>query len=199
MQLDLIDRRDGARGGDDPLQVRLMEVGDADRARQTEFPRLDQPLPGRQVAVEPRLRPVDQVQVDLVQAEPFQAPLQRLDRPLVALRVVVDLGRDEELVAVEPGAPHSLTDTLLVAVALCGVDVAVADAQRLGHHAGRLLLRYLPHAQTQLRDRRSVVQGNSWIHLFGWVDIRGVSPEVRVSMPAAAISRTEEIRQIGKS
>ena len=56
--------------------------------------------PGVEVAVLARHRPVDQVEVDVVEAEPLEALLEGAQRRVVALLGVPELGGDEDLVAV---------------------------------------------------------------------------------------------------
>src|SRR3954454_15324980 len=90
-ELHLVD--DGRDRGDGEHLVELLdaEVRHADRAREPAFLRLlhPGPRPGRAA-----LRPVDDVEVDVVEAEPLEASLRLRDR-IVAARV--ELRRHEDL------------------------------------------------------------------------------------------------------
>ena len=115
MQLDLIDRRNHTGGGDDPLQVRGVEVGHANRAGGTELHRAwIRPSPGLDVLIPARLGPMDQIQVDVLESEPLEAFLQGLDGSCVAMGIVVALGRDEDLIARQPGGAERLADSMLI-------------------------------------------------------------------------------------
>ena len=69
VQLDLVDRRDDLRSRRAAVQVGGLEVGHADRAGPSVGVELLEGPPGLDVQVQARLRPVDQVEVDVVQAE----------------------------------------------------------------------------------------------------------------------------------
>ena len=56
------------------VEVRLGEVRDADGAHQALLAQVDQGPPGLAEPVDARVRPVDQVQVEVVQTEPVQRP-----------------------------------------------------------------------------------------------------------------------------
>ena len=90
---------------------------------------LDQRLPGLDVAVLGGQRPVDEVEVDVVEPEPVTALLEGAQRLVVAVRVVVQLGGDEDLVARQAGLGDRRADARLVAVHRGGVDVPVAGLE----------------------------------------------------------------------
>ena len=143
-ELDLVDDR--SRGGDPEQLVDLgdAEVGDADRAGVAALPGLLHARPGPR---RPTLRPVDDVQVDVVDAEPPEAVLGLARRIGVARE---ELGRDEHLLPGDAALAQRPADALLVAVGLRRVDVAVAELERPAH--GVLALRpvgYLPDAESQ--------------------------------------------------
>ena len=71
MQLDLVDRRRRLGLGGEPLKMRDLEVGDADRAGSTLALELLQRFPGRDevAVVESRQGPVNEEQVDEVEPE----------------------------------------------------------------------------------------------------------------------------------
>jgi hypothetical protein len=94
VQIDLID--DGRRGCDsqDPLELRDAEVRHPDRARMADASALvpSRPGPGRSP-----LRPVDEIEIDVVELQPFQARLElanRVPRAWVELRGDEDVARD---------------------------------------------------------------------------------------------------------
>src|SRR5450631_3848663 len=137
-----------------------LEVGDADRAGATVGAELLQRPPrGDEVAaVQGRERPMDQEQVDVIEAQLAERCLERaasVVRPVVA---VVELAGDEHLRSVQAGAAYGLPDAALVAVHLGGVDVPVAHlecgADRLCSFGGI----DLKDAKPKLRDRTAVVE-----------------------------------------
>jgi hypothetical protein len=82
---------------------------------------------------------VEPQQVELVDAELPGALLEGVQGGVVAVVADPDLGLNEDIVAVEARAADALADLALVAVGGGGVDMAVADPQRLGDRGGRLL------------------------------------------------------------
>lgn len=108
VQLDLVDGRDDGRRLDQLLQVLRVEVGDTDgldpavRVELLEgLVRVDVLAPGRQ-------RPVDQIQVEVVQAELLQGRVERAERGVVPLVAVPELGGDEEFLAGDAGGGDGL-------------------------------------------------------------------------------------------
>src|SRR6476660_9340860 len=73
MKLDLVHRRGAARFADDPFEMIAIEVRDADRANPLVLLETDQRLPALDIAVDARARPMDQVQIERVTAELFDA------------------------------------------------------------------------------------------------------------------------------
>ena len=110
--------------------------------------------------VERGQRPVDEEQVDLVEAERGHGPVEGAARVVGLVEAVVELGGDVELVAGDAGGGDRLADALLVLVHLRGVDVAVADLERLGDDLGGVLRRDLEDAEAELGDLGAVVQGD---------------------------------------
>jgi hypothetical protein len=99
---------------------------------------------------------VDQVEVQVVQAEQLQALVEGAERLVVAVVGVPQLGGDEQLV---PGnARDRLADAFLVAVGRGGVDAAVAGLQCRGDRVEGLLLRDLEDAEAELRHLDAVVE-----------------------------------------
>ena len=156
VQLDLVQHRDHAGGLDDATQVLGLEVRHADRGQAPARPELEEGLPGLEVAVVLRRRPVDQQQVEAIEAELLHARLERLDGVLTAL--APDLGGDVQLVAGDARLGDGTADALLVEVAPGGVDRAVAQAQRLADDAGGLVGGHLEHPEADQRHRRAVVE-----------------------------------------
>ena len=99
-----------------------------------------------------RVRPVQQQEIDLGQPQLHQAVLggahelarRKMRRP--------DLGGDEHLVARHAGGAQPLAHLALVVVHLRGVDVAVAEPQRLLDHARAGASAQIPGAETDERD-----------------------------------------------
>ena len=66
------------------------------------------------------------------------------------------LGGDEHLVTLHAGGAQPLPDLALVAVHLRGVDVAIAEPQRLLDHAHAGLPAQVPGAETNQRNSRTI-------------------------------------------
>ena len=160
VQLDLVDG--GHDGGlvQQAVQVRHQKVGDTDGAGTAGLLNLLQCLPALDELVVGRGRPVDQIEVDLVEAELLEALLERVEGRLGALAVVPELGGDEQLGAVDARGGQRLAHALFVAVNGGGVDVAVTHRERVGHDAGGFVGFNLEHAETELRNRVAVVEGD---------------------------------------
>src|SRR5690625_4508483 len=219
VQLDLVDDGHLAGGRDDLLELGEREVGHADGADQATAAQLDQRLPGLDVqallgdrpvdqvqiqvvqaqtlegglaggdrvlaavVVDPQLggheyllamepgitdpasaallgdRPVDQVQIQVVQAQTLEGGLAGGDRVLEAVVVVPQLGGHEHLLAWEPGLTDRASDALLVGVQLGGVDVTVTGCERLAGDVGCDVGVDLEDPVPELGDRMAVVEG----------------------------------------
>jgi hypothetical protein len=190
MQLDLVYRRQPLRLRPQPLEVLDAEVGDPERAGPPFLVDPFEGAPGLEIAVLAGHRPVDQVEVDAVEAEPLEAAVEGGQGGVVALLGVPQLGGDEDLVAGQPGGGDGGAHTGLVAVRGGGVDVAVAGLERLLDHLLRLLRRHLEDAEAQLRDLHAVMQGDvgDGRHA-GHLDSVPRGPEVAGYPPAAASMR----------
>src|SRR5262245_60496457 len=93
---------------------------------------------------------MDDVQVELVQAEPSQAPLGFRDRVAAPW---LELRRDEDVLACDTALAQSPADALLVAVRLSGVDVPVAELERPPDSFDALRpVRHLPDPEAEERD-----------------------------------------------
>ena len=78
-----------------------------------------------------RVRPVQQQKIDLGQAQPGQALLGRAFEVVRGEMIGPDFCGDEHLVARHAGGAQPLADLALVLVDLRGVEVAIAEPQRL--------------------------------------------------------------------
>jgi hypothetical protein len=98
---------------------------------------------------------VDEVEVEVVEAEVAERGATRPLHVRRRVRVVPQLGRDEERRAIDVvgRVAQREPDLALVAVDGGAVDVAVAAAERLEHRAARHPLGRLPRAHAELRHR----------------------------------------------
>ena len=113
--------------------------------------------------------PVDEVEVDIVGAEPLEAFIEGLERGVIALAVVPQLRRQEDVAACDAGLAKAFADAFLVFIDCGRVDVAIADLQSLAHRGCRFRVRRLPDAEADLRDGLAVVE-------FDLGLIHGVAP-----------------------
>jgi hypothetical protein len=110
---------------------------------------------------------VDQVEVDVLEPEPVQALVESLQRRVVPLLGVPQLGRDEDLLARQPRGSQRGADALLVPVGGGGVDVSVAGFERLLDHILGLGWRDLEDAKAKLGYLGTVTQGPRRNRTFG--------------------------------
>ncbi|GGS60800.1 hypothetical protein GCM10010253_39220 [Streptomyces badius] len=103
---------------------------------------------------------MDEEEVQVVEAQLLQGTVERPARLVGCVRAVVQLARDEDVGAVEPGFPDRLADLLLVAVHLRRVDVPVAGLQSGDRGLAGLVRRDLEGPEAELRDRHTVVEGD---------------------------------------
>src|SRR2546425_3453555 len=106
-----------------------------------------------------RYRPVDEIQIDIVEAEFAAALFERPQRRLVAMVVVPELRRDEDLVPRDAALADRDSKIAFVPVQLRGIEQAVSalQADRDGI-SGRLPGAGLPHPEAQDRHPVPVVQ-----------------------------------------
>ena len=143
-------------------------------------PQRDERLPRVDVAVLGRERPVDQVQVEIVEAELVAGSRRTRAAGVVAVGVVVQLGGDEQLVARDAGRGDRGADARFVAVHRRGVDRAVAGLERGADGPFGLVGRNLEHAEAELRHVVAAVEGDATV---------GTSAMSRPTYPAAVASR----------
>ena len=142
VQLDLVDGRPCAGLLVQPLQVGGHEVAYAERAGQALVTQLDEGLPGVGATPVERRGPVNHVHVHVVELEEFQGVVECLERGVVALLGVAQLGGDPQGFTlgalVVAGSGERTAHAGLVVVSGGAVDVAVSGFQRGfddGHHA----------------------------------------------------------------
>ena len=164
VQFDLVDRRNRAAEIDELLQVVLLEVGDANRFRFAGSVDLLESPPGVGVQIVVRLGPVDQIEIHVIQPQLVQALVEGGQSLLVSLFRVPQLGGDEQLGPVDAGLCEELGDGLahpgFISVDRRGVDAPVSGVQRAEHRCGGLVVRHLPHAQSELGHADAVVEGD---------------------------------------
>ncbi len=109
-------------------------------------------MPGVDVLVLSWHRPVDQVEVGVVQAEAVEALAEGAPRLIAGVPIVPQLRRDEEFPARHTAGSDGATDLGLVLVRGRCVDVPIADLERLRHEALGVLARDEVGADAELRD-----------------------------------------------
>ena len=138
-----------------------VEVGQADGPRPALGMGLLERLPGLDVAVLGGDRPVDQVEVHMVEREPVEAVVQGGRGAVAPVVVVAELRGDEDLLAGETRFGDRFADPLLVLVHRRGVDAAVPHIQRDPHRLGGVLGRDLEGAEADLGDPGTGVEGEA--------------------------------------
>ncbi|HEY1592888.1 MAG TPA: hypothetical protein VGF81_13920 [Solirubrobacteraceae bacterium] len=99
---------------------------------------------------------MDDVEVDVVDAETAEAPLGLCGRVLAG---GIELRGDEHLFTRDATLAQPLADTLLVPIRLGCVDVAVAELERRPYGVHALgAVRHLPDAEAEHRHLGSVAQ-----------------------------------------
>ncbi len=158
VQLDLVDGRQDPGLLLQPLDVTGREVRDADRPDETLLAELDHRLPGIDELAHPGQRPVDQIQVHVLDAEPRPGLLEGREGLLVAVVAARQFRRDDDLLARHTAAGDAPADAGLVAVVRRRVHQAVAHAQRaVDGLLGRRVV-HRPGAQADGGDLRTVVE-----------------------------------------
>lgn len=115
------------------------------------LPRLNEVTDGREW-------PVDQEQVDALQAQVRQGLIEPGERPVEAELVVVELARHEDVGRIEARTFDGDADLLLVLVHLRRIDVSIADLERSCHCLDRLFGLHLEYPESQLRDLDAIVE-----------------------------------------
>ena len=137
MQLDLVHHGKDLGGVHERLQMMGLEVAHADGAHPPVQVERLQRAPGFLVRALPRVlgalgrRPVDEIEVDVVEMELLAGFLERLQRAVVAAVGVPHLRGDEQLFARHAAGGQRLAHRRLVVVGRRRVDVAVAVGKGL--------------------------------------------------------------------
>ena len=160
MELDLVDGRDHTGLIDDLAQVGVVKVGDADRASAAFLAQTDERAPRVEVHIAGRRRPVDEVEVDLVDAKQARALVERPQGLVIAMVGVPHLRGHEDVVAVKLAAPQRLTDAAFIVVEVRRVDVSVADLECLHGRVDDDIVRHLPDTKADDGDGAAVVHLN---------------------------------------
>jgi hypothetical protein len=103
---------------------------------------------------------VDQVQIQVVEAEPGQRLGEGSLGAVLAAVLDPQLGGDEQLVPRDAAGGDGPADGLLVVVGLGGVEVAVADGEGVADRLGGLVGRDLEDPEPQDRQLDAVVEGD---------------------------------------
>src|SRR3954465_1543050 len=93
-----------------------LEVGNADRPSLSGLDQRLERLPCGDIFVALRQRPVDQQQINVVQAKLAQALVETSNRTLISLKLAIQLGRDEHLLAMYAAIPDALAHATLVTI-----------------------------------------------------------------------------------
>jgi hypothetical protein len=96
---------------------------------------------------------MDKQQVDVLGAQVAQRLLDLVVHPDRAELGVPELRREEDLVAVAPGVVQTPADLRLVAVGAGGVDVVIAELERVAHGDDAVAAGDLPRPEAELRNR----------------------------------------------
>ena len=104
--------------------------------------------------------PVDEVQIELLEAELGHAGVESAHGLVVAVIGVPQFCRDVDVLAREATLGKGSTRLRLVGIHRGTVEVAISNGERLRGGGLRLTGRNLPQAESDLRDGRAVIQGN---------------------------------------
>ncbi len=111
------------------VEQRQGEIGNADMARQTLALGLGQRAQ-RFSQWHARLRPMNQQQVNMVEAQSLEAGFDRAGKVSLTCIFFRHFGGDEQLIAIDAGCADALADPLLGAIFARRVNVAIAAATR---------------------------------------------------------------------
>jgi hypothetical protein len=150
MGLDLVDHRHYAGLVDNPLEMFHQEIRDPDASHQSVLPRLDQRLPGVDVGVPGRSRPMDEEHVQIVEAEVIERLANAGKGAVVTHRLRPQLACDEQFAAIDIGLPKRNSYAPFVIISLSRVDRAIPSPDRLADSRADFIVRNLPDAETDL-------------------------------------------------
>ena len=146
-----------------PRDVLGKEVRDANRPDRALVEQPGHHTPRVNVGSQRRGRPVDEVQVDHVNAQGGARRLKGAQRGVVPLLEGPQLGRHKDL-ARKPRCRERRSDPRLVHVRGRGVHVAIAQGQRLLHGGLRLVGAHLKRPKPNLRNLNATCQHDSHAH-----------------------------------
>ena len=132
------------------------EVGNTNGLSLASLLQLDELLPCLDIGVIFWARPVDKVEIHVVEAELVQRLVE--GRSGISLAVIPQLRGDEELLARDAGRGNRTAHAFLVAVDSCGVDVAVAHLEGFEDQLFGLLRVNLEDAEAELGDSVAIVE-----------------------------------------
>ena len=162
VQLDLVHGGPDARALDDLVDLGGGEVRDPNRPRLPLRAQVDQRLPRLDVPADRRQRPVDEVQVDVVEAKAGQALVEPGEGLAASVLRTRELGGHEELLARQPRRGDRPPHAGLVAVRCRGVDEPVSGPECVADGRERLVVVHGPRAQAELGNRVTVRHGPRW-------------------------------------
>jgi hypothetical protein len=99
-------------------------------------------------------RPMDQQQVEMIEAQLLEAVLGAARDVLRREMVARQFCRDPQLATGDSGLRDALADLGLVAIELRGIDVAITHGDRVAHRAGAIGTVQRPGAEAQRRHAR---------------------------------------------
>lgn len=132
VEFDLVDGGGDAGFFDEAVDVGREEVGDADGFDEAFFLELDHGAPGLNVEVLGGVGPVDEVEVEVVEAHGVEGVFEGGDGGVVALVSAGYFGGDEDIFAVDGVAVDGFADAFFVVVVFGGVDEPVAAGEGFG-------------------------------------------------------------------
>ena len=146
------------------LQMLGQEVAYAQRPHALLLAQTHERLPGLPRAPVERRGPVDHVHVHILELQQADLAVERLQRAVIPLLGVAQLGRDPQLAATLPrgvaGVHQRTAHTALIVVAGRTVDVTVSSGERRFHHRGHALVVDAQHAKAHLRNLSAVMQAD---------------------------------------
>ena len=157
VKFDLVDRRDDARRIDEDHEVLGLEIADADRANPALITQAGECLEGVHELVERWLRPVDQIQVEIVGPEPVHTRVECPQRAVITVVWIRQFGHDVQLVARHVGIGERAPGLSLVTVGRRGVYMPITGAQRGSHRLFGVLRSDLEDSEADGGDRIAVV------------------------------------------
>ena len=149
----------GEAGVEDPLEVVWFEVGDTPVADFAFGAEVFEALAGFDIAVLVWVRPVDEVEVDGVEAEAGEGAFECLPDFGAAVPLFLEFGGEEVVVTVEAARAEAGADGVFVFVGFRGVDVAVAELEGVADGLGGFRALERPRSECERWDLSSVGGG----------------------------------------